>query len=154
MRTQNIILVCIFLIYGIVSSQSKSIVTPPKNTVKIIIKNSSDKSSNFNLIAQTIIDNDFSIDKKDSEFFIIETAPKLSNDKTSTFILKLVAKDNMIVLTGVAKSRINANFASIPEEYEKIINKGMKGSIFKEQFNSMFSFAKLFVDSELEFVVN
>lgn len=154
MRAQNIILLCIFLIYGIASSQSKSIITPPKNTVKIIIKNSSDKSSNFDLIAQTIIDNDFSIDKKDSEFFIIETAPKLSNDKTSTFILKLVAKDNMIVLTGVAKSRINANFASIAEEYEKIINKGMKGSIFKDQFNSMFSFAKLFVDNELEFIVN
>lgn len=151
---KNIILLCIFFVYGTVSSQSKSNITPPKNTVKIIIKNSSDKSSNFNLIAQTIIDNDFSIDKKDNEFFIIETAPKLSNDKTSTYILKLVAKDNLIVLTGFAKSRINSNFADIPEEYEKIINKGMKGSIFKDQFNSMFSFAKLFVDNELEFVVN
>ncbi|MEC5165160.1 hypothetical protein RCH18_000885 [Flavobacterium sp. PL11] len=154
MRAQYIILLCIFFVYGIVSSQSKSNITPPKNTVKIIIKNSSDKISNFNLIAQTIIDNDFSIDKKDNEFFIIETAPKLSNDKTSTYILKLVAKDNLIVLTGFAKSRINSNFANIPEEYEKIINKGMKGSIFKDQFNSMFSFAKLFADNELEFVVN
>ena len=52
----------------------------------------------------------------------------------------------------MAKSRINDNLASFEEEYSKIINKGMKGSILKDQFNSMLSFAKLFVNSEYEFI--
>jgi hypothetical protein len=52
----------------------------------------------------------------------------------------------------MAKSRINTSLAGIDEEYSKIINKGMSGSILKDQFNSMLSFAKLFTNSEFEFI--
>ena len=42
--------------------------------------------------------------------------------------------------------------STFDNSFFKIINKGMKGSILKEQFNAMFDFAKLFHNSQLEFI--
>ena len=125
---------------------------PQKKAWKILIKNSNDKEKNFKLIGQTIIDNDFSIEKKDNDYLTFETTPKVTDGKTSTFFLKFVAKDNLIILTGMAKSRINTNFYGIEEEYLKISNVGMKGSISKDQFDTMLNFSKLFTNSEFEFI--
>ena len=44
----------------------------------------------------------------------------------------------------MGKSRININLAVIEDEYSKIKNMGMRGSIAKDQFNSMINCAKLF----------
>jgi hypothetical protein len=134
------------------TAQSNSINKPPKNTWKILIKNSNTKEVNYKLVVQTIIDNDLSIEKRDEEYFIITTSPKLTENESSLFYLKIITKDNLIIITGMAKSRINTSLAGIDEEYSKIINKGMSGSILKDQFNSMLSFAKLFTNSEFEFI--
>lgn len=131
--------------------QNGSIEKPPKKTWKILIKNNNNKDANFKLAGQIIIDNDFSIEKKDFDYLTLETSPKVTDGKTSTYYLKLISKDNLIVLTGMAKSRINVQLANVEEEYLKIQNIGMKGSIFKDQFDSMFNFAKLF-NSEIEFI--
>lgn len=149
---KNILLILLLLTTSIAIGQATTINKPPKKTWKILIKNSNNKEVNYKLIGQTIIDNDFSIEKKDVDYLTIETTPKVTEGQTSLFYLKFIAKDNLIILTGEAKSRINANFTGTDEEYSKIKNIGMNGSIAKDQFNSMLSFAKLFLNSEFEFI--
>jgi hypothetical protein len=142
----------LFLTTIIALGQINTIDNPPKKTWKILIKNTNSKEVNYKLVGQTIIDNDFSIERKDFDFLTLETSPKITDRQISSYILKFIAKDNLIVLTGMAKSRLNTNFANIDEEYLKIRNAGMKSSISKDQFNSMLNFAKLFLNSEYEFI--
>lgn len=130
---------------------AQTIDNPPKKTWKILIKNSNNKEENFQLIGQTIIDNDFSIEKKDVDYLTMETTPKVTEDQTSIYYLKFIAKDNMIILTGMAKSRINVSLANIEDEYSKIKNVGMSGSIARDQFKAMLNFAKLFSGNGIEF---
>jgi hypothetical protein len=136
-------------------SIAQTIDNPPKKTWKILIKNSNNKEVNFQLIGQTIIDNDFSIEKKDVDYLTMETTPKITEGQTSTFYLKLIAKDNLIILTGMGKSRVNVSLANIEDEYSKIKNIGMSGSVAKDQFKAMLNFAKLFSGNgnEFEFIV-
>lgn len=134
--------------------QTTTIDKPPKKTWKILIKNSNSKEDNYKLIGQTLIDNDFSIEKRDIDYLTLETTPKATDDNTSSYYLKFVAKDNLIVLTGMGKSLLTMSIGgiNINNEYSKIRNIGMRGSVVKEQFNSMLNFAKLFIDSEFEFI--
>lgn len=85
----------------------------------------------------------------------METTPKITEGQTSTFYLKFIAKDNLIILTGMAKSRVNVSLANIEDEYSKIKNIGMSGSVAKDQFKAMLNFAKLFSGNgnEFEFIV-
>lgn len=142
-----------FVIFLFISAGTigQTINKPPKKTSKILIKNSNSKEVNFKLIGQTIIDNDFSIEKKDVDYLTMETTPKVTESETSTYYLKFIAKDNLIILTGMGKSRINVSFANIEDEYSKIKNVGMNGSIAKDQFNAMLNFVKLFPENENTF---
>jgi len=135
-----------------IMGQSRIISKPPKKTWKILIKNSNTKEDNYNMIGQIIIDNDLTIERKDIDYLTLETAPTVTNGHTSIYYLKFVAKDNLIVLTGMAKSRINVGLTNVDEEYLKIQNVGMKGSINRDQWDSMFNFTKLFLNSDLEFI--
>jgi hypothetical protein len=153
MKKQTITLL-FFLITMMALGQINTIDKPPKKTWKILIKNHNSKEANYKLVGLTVVENDFSIERKDFEFLTLETSPKVTDGKMSTYFIKFVAKDNVIILTGMARSRINANLANIEEEYLKISNLGMKGSIAKDQFNSMLNFAKLFPDSEYEFITD
>ena len=148
------ILFTLFLLSSILTI-AQTIDNPPKKAWKILIKNSNNKEVNFQLIGQTIIDNDFSIEKKDVDYLTMETTPKVTEGQTSTYYLKFIAKDNFIILTGMGKSRINVSLANIEDEYSNIKNVGMSGSVAKDQFKAMLNFAKLFSDngSEFEFIV-
>jgi hypothetical protein len=152
---KNIFTFLLLLTTIITIGQINTIDKPPKKTWKILIKNSNNKEVNFQLIGQTIIDNDFSIEKKDVDYLTMETTPKVTERETSTYYLKFIAKDNLIILTGMGKSRINVSFANIEDEYSKIKNVGMNGSIAKDQFNAMLNFAKLFSENgnTFEFIV-
>lgn len=144
---KKILILALLVISTKVISQTKTIDNAPKNTWKILIKNSNTKEVNFKLIGQNIIDNDYSIEKKDTDFFTLETTPKVTNNEISSYYFKFIAKDNLIILTGMARSSLDNN-------YLKIINKGMKGSILKEQFNIMLNFAKQFHNSEFDFITD
>lgn len=146
------LIILLFLISFVAVGQTNTFDKPPKKTWKILIKNSNSKEVNYQLIGQTIIDNDFSIEKKDADYLTMETSPKLTEGQTSSYYLKYIAKDNLIIVTGMAKSRINVQFANVDEEYSIIKNVGMRGSIAKDQFNSMLNFVKLFQNSEFEFI--
>jgi hypothetical protein len=152
MKTHLIIL--LFLTSMLAIGQTTTIDKPPKKTWKILIKNSNSKEDNYKLIGQTLIDNDFSIEKRDIDYLTLETTPKATDDNTSSYYLKFVAKDNLIVLTGMGKSLLTMSIGviNINNEYSKIRNIGMRGSVVKEQFNSMLNSAKLFLDSEFEFI--
>lgn len=147
--------ILLFLTSILAIGQVNSIEKPPKKTWKILIKNSNSKEDNYKLIGQTLIDNDFSIEKKDVEYFTLETTPRTTEDSKSSYYLKFIAKDNLIVLTGMAKSLITMRISgvNIESEYSKIRNIGMRGSIAKDEFNSMLNFAKLFLNCEFEFIV-
>ena len=148
------LIILLFLTSIIAIGQVNTIDKPPKKTWKILIKNSNSKEDNYKLIGQTLIDNDFSIEKRDIDYLTLETTPKATDDNTSSYYLKFVAKDNLIVLTGMGKSLLTMSIGgiNINNEYSKIRNIGMRGSVVKEQFNSMLNFAKLFIDSEFEFI--
>ena len=148
------LIILLFLTSIIAIGQVNTIDKPPKKTWKILIKNSNSKEDNYKLIGQTLIDNDFSIEKKDAEYFTLETAPRATDGNKSSYYLKCIAKDNLIVLTGMGKSLITMRISgiNIDSEYSKIRNIGMSGSIAKDEFNSMLNFAKLFINSEFEFI--
>jgi hypothetical protein len=148
------LIILFFLTSMVAIGQTTTIDKPPKKTWKILIKNSNSKEDNYKLIGQTLIDNDFSIEKRDIDYLTLETTPKATDDNTSSYYLKFVAKDNLIVLTGMGKSLLTMSIGgiNINNEYSKIRNIGMRGSVVKEQFNSMLNFAKLFIDSEFEFI--
>lgn len=143
----------IFVVFLLISSLTigQTIDKPPKKTSKILIKNSNNKEVNFRMIGQLIMDNDFSIEKKDLDYLTMETTLMVSEGKTSIYYLKFIAKDNLIILTGMGKSRVNINFANIEDEYSKITNIGMSGSVAKDQFNTMIKFIKLFPENESTF---
>lgn len=148
------LIILLFLTSMLAIGQTTTIDKPPKKTWKILIKNSNSKEDNYKLIGQTLIDNDFSIEKRDIDYLTLETTPKATDDNTSSYYLKFVAKNNLIVLTGMGKSLLTMSIGgiNINNEYSKIRNIGMRGSVVKEQFNSMLNFAKLFIDSEFEFI--
>ncbi|POY34634.1 hypothetical protein C3K47_19290 [Solitalea longa] len=106
------------------------------------------------MIGKKLIDNDFSIEKKDKDFFTIQSSPKNLEKLDVSYYLSFVVKDSTIILTGMSKMNININFGAVTTEssYDKIINKGMNGSPNKESFNAMLKFAKLFSESDYEFI--
>ena len=152
---KNLIIICFVCFSSISFGQSNLLEDPPKKTWKIIIKNKKTVEENFRLIGEKLIDNDFSIEKKDKDFYTIQSSPKNLDKLNVSYYLNFVAKDNAIVLTGMSKMNITLNFGSVTSEssYDKIINKGMKGSPSKESFIVMFKFAKLFSESDLEFII-
>lgn len=107
-------------------------------------------------LGKTIIENDFSIEKKDKEFLSIQTSPKNLENLNAVYYFNFTFKDSLIVLTGMSKINISMNFGAITSEsnYDKIINKGMRGSVNKESFNEMLKFAKLIPESEYEFITD
>ena len=80
---KNIILIVLLLTSIIAIGQVNIINKPPKKTWKILIKNSNSKEVNYKLIGQTIIDNDFSIEKKDVDYLTMETTPKVTEGQTN-----------------------------------------------------------------------
>lgn len=151
---KNLILICFVCFVSISFGQSNMMENVPKKTWKIIINNKKDIAENFYLIGEKLIENDFSIEKKDKDFYTIQSSQKNLDKLNVSYYLKFVAKDSAIVLTGMFKMNITLNLGSVTSEssYDNIVNKGMKGSPIKESFIAMLKFAKLFPESELEFV--
>lgn len=97
------------------------------------------------MIGQTLIDNDY---------LTLETTSKTMDDNVISYCLKFIVKDNLIVLTGMTKSllAISVDGINIDNEFSKIRNIGMGGSVAQDQFNSMLNIAELFINSEYEFI--
>ncbi|KIA92901.1 hypothetical protein OA93_22770 [Flavobacterium sp. KMS] len=150
------LLLSLFFVIQLTFAQSTLIQDPPKKTWKILVKNNKTAEENFKMIGQTLIENNYSIEKKDKEFLFIQTSPKNLQKLNASYFLNFTFKDNLIILSGMSKMNISINFGSITTEsnYEKIINKGMRGSIMKESFNEMLQFATLLPKSEYDFITD
>lgn len=137
-------------------SQTNSIENPPKRTWKILIKNGKSAEENFTLVGKTILENDFQIEKNDKEFLSIQTSPKNLKKLNALYYLNFLVKDSLIILTGMSKINLSLNYGNVTSEssYDKIINKGMKGSVAKESFNEMWNLARLIPKSEYEFITD
>ncbi len=57
-----------------------------------------------------------------------------------------------IILITLFSVFTNVSLTNVDEEYLKIQNVGIKGSIARDQWDSMFNFTKLFLNSDLEFI--
>ena len=149
-----ILILLLFCTTQLTFSQSTSIEDPPKKTWKILIRNNKSAEENFTLIGKTIIENDFSIEKKDKEFFSIQTSPIRLEKLNALYYLNFITKDSLIILTGMSKINLSINYGGVTSEssYDKIINKGMNGSVAKESFKEMLRFAAFISQSKYEFI--
>lgn len=84
---------------------------------KIIITNNNGSESNYKLAGTALIDNGYSIEKKDSEFFQLTSSPK-EIEGTNYFrqlIFNITAKDDQIIIIPKTK-RLNNLMGSLGTE--------------------------------------
>jgi len=132
------------LYYSPSNSKSKlDLKSIPKGTYKIIINTGKNKSENFQLIGETLLSEDYQIDKANKDFFSITTVPKSHNKLNFSYVFNFIAKDTVIILTGTFKINASINLGSVTSEfsYDRIENKGQNGSPIKESFRTMIEFA-------------
>jgi hypothetical protein len=128
----------------------------PKRVSKILIHNKFNRAENFQLIGETLVENNYQIDKADKEFWTISTIPKTHEKRTLNYILYFVAKDSLIAISGTFKTLINNIFINPdnPCNFTTIENIGMKGSPLQDSFLKMYKFAECFPDiTKIDFLI-
>jgi hypothetical protein len=140
----TILLISILLFVSSIKSQ-EVLKDVPKNTNKIIIDTNQNQDENYKQALNILLDNDFEIGERDSDLFTIKTGLK-PLPRTGQYYLNLRCKDNQIIITGKFYSGITLEIydVDIEDSIETIVNKGMKGSVYKNAFLEMFKAAKLF----------
>lgn len=115
----------------------------PNKATKIIIRNDKTASENFDFVAKSLIQNDYSLDSKDKELFLIKTQPKQVNKWTGMYYLNIVTVDNEIRISGQMNSgqEVSTGLVTIASQWEPISFKGLNKSLYKLAFNHMDSFA-------------
>lgn len=116
----------------------------PKKTWKIIVKNNLSASDNFRLAGQKLIEDDFTIEKKDADFYQLKSSARQIKGINGQYFLKIIASDNQIIVTGEVKVNVEINFGyatSTDDLWDRIENKGMKGSPIRKSFEQMNDFA-------------
>jgi hypothetical protein len=159
-----------FISFGIIHSQNKDnkydspknakqtsdIKAIPRGTSKIKIYNNLNKKENFQLIGETLIDNNFQIDKSNEDFLTISSIPKAHEKLNISYILNFIAKGSLIIVTGTFTTNIKISFSNVETGFGnlQIVNKGMIGSPTKEAFLKMYLTATKFANQKrLEFLV-
>lgn len=124
----------------------------PKRTWKLVIHTNKSKEENYQLMGETLIEENYMIDKAIRDFYIIKTFPQGYKKLGTDYILNLVARDSAIVLTGLIINSEADNVVSLPD-YSKIENRGLNGSPLRESFNEMVRMAsKMAGEGEIEYV--
>ena len=109
----------------------------PKWTNQIIVK-----GTDFNMLAQALISKGFMLDKTDKDLQLITTtAPRTFKGLASSVKLQIYLKDSSAYITGQFKLEVKL-FKNSEESFESIVNRGMKGSEYKDTFDFMDEFAK------------
>jgi len=85
----------------------------PKGASKIIINNELSAKDNFDLIVKTLLDNDYFIDIKDPETFIIKTEPKKPLKGHGLYYMNIRAIDKGIHISGMWKSGIELSLNGV-----------------------------------------
>lgn len=150
-----LMIVCNFSAFaeGKIKDNDKEI-SAPKKTWKILVKNNLSADDNFALVGRTLAENDFTIDKKDKEFYTIKTANKeIGKSISGTYFLTFIIKSNTIAVTGQYNTGLSLDFGSVrsENEFEKIRNIGGRGSWPQKSFMKMHDFA-LLLGSQVEYI--
>jgi len=125
----------------------------PKYTIKIELTNEMTESKNFDYVIETLLDNDYVIDKSDKEFGTIKTDPKFVRKASGSHYFNIRVKDNKIIVIGQSITRLNSKAAGVETEdsYEYILNIGANNSPSKQNFLLMYKFAHLLGFSNIEY---
>jgi hypothetical protein len=129
------------------SSQNPQKIVIPKDVpigvTKISITTGLGKSDNYNMIINTLLDNDYQIDRADDKFYTVSTMPKPHPRLNMSCKFNFVARDSTILLSGMymINASIDIGAASIEPSYSIIQNKGQTGSPMKEAFREMLKLA-------------
>lgn len=129
--------------------------TIPKGTWKIIIRNNSDKETNFQFIGESLVAQNFQIGSLSKDFYTISTVPKAHERLNFNYILNFIAKDSIIIITGTYKINASIDLGMVESSFdnEKIENRGQIGSPIREAFRKMIEFAmNLTALDKMEFV--
>jgi len=148
---KNLILFIFLLLNLSTHSEPKEV---PKKTYKIIVKNNLSAYDNFLMVGRALVDNDYTIESKDKDFYTIKTAKReLYNSRTGSYFLNFAIKAHSISVSGECFADLTINFGGIRSENSsfRICYKGMNGSLEKDAFREMAEFAKK-LGTEFDFV--
>lgn len=124
----------------------------PKGTWKLIIHTNKTKEENYQLMGETILEENYLIEEAIRDFYTIRTFPQGKRQMDRDYILNLVAKDSTILLTGLMINPFVDNGVSMPN-YSKIENRGMNNAPLKESFREMVRIARILTgEGEIEYI--
>ncbi|HET6558383.1 MAG TPA: hypothetical protein VFG54_13780 [Prolixibacteraceae bacterium] len=124
----------------------------PKGAWKLVIHTNKSKEENYQLMGETLLEEDYMIDKAIRHFHNIRTFPQGHKKMGRDYILNLVARDSTIVLTGLILNAEEDNVVSMPD-YARLENRGMSDSPMRECFREMMRIAMILAgDGEIEYV--
>ena len=75
----------------------------PKNTQVLFIQNNHSASENYNLVAQTLLNNNYAIENTNKDFLTINTAP-IPLKSTGIIKLNFICTQNQIKISGLMQS--------------------------------------------------
>lgn len=134
------ILFCLFLICTFAASSQE------KKDTKIIVS-LEDTTDVLNKITKRLYQQDYVVDKKDTENGYISTKEKaLKKDASTSVFLKFFVDGNRLIISGEVASNVTLSLGGAKAErtFVPIGFYGMKGSSMKNAWNEMESIAKQF----------
>lgn len=121
----------------------------PKGAWKLVIHTTKTQEENYQSMGEILIEEDYMIDKAFRDFHTLRTFPHGKPKMGRDYILNLVAKNSVIVLTGIMIDP----YVGVRPEYLKIGNMGRKDTPLKEFFREMVRLAQIMADGgEIEYV--
>ena len=127
---------------------------PPKGASKILAHTEYLRQDNLDKVVNQLMENGFELEEVNKEYFFVKTAPKPFDKVSGDYYLHIVCKDSVITVSGKFNTNIDLNFggATAKASYEPIINKGMKGSYYRDTFILMDEFVKLLRPRRIEYL--
>ena len=129
-------------VYEVKSNTFKS--TAIKKADRIIIANEKSAADNFLLVKQILSDNDIEIASQDKDIFQIKSGQITITRGGASGYYNFNCRQGKIVVTGFYKAGYDLNIGGViaKDEYTKIQNRGIGGSITKEAWNKMDIFSQ------------
>jgi len=139
------------------SKESDKEIQAPKNAWKIVVHNDLSAANNDKMIDNILSKKAIIVQVKDTMNFPVKISIKNNfKKKIVTYLLTLSVKDKTVDISGKYSTNISVGPVydeKVEKSFSKISNSGMKGSVKRETFAKMQSFA-LLIGSKLEYVTN
>lgn len=122
----------------------------------IIISTSDSPSSAFKNLTQMLSFEGFSIENIDKELFILSTGPKNTSKLNASLKINILIREEgstKIYLSGLVSSDASAYYGGVTYStgWDRIVNRGMSGSIMQVGWNDLYNFAKKYPNGEISF---